>query len=111
MAALKFMVSSNDPGQRNCRMNQRKRQDDIDNHLQTGMMGDFRPFLSLHTLSVPVFYHKLEFGVLHDIALFEKPAAWTLLSSFHWIAGTILLKLSRLSLSLTGCYVILRLFY
>ena len=35
------------------------------------MMGDFRPFLGLHTLSVPVLYHSPILDVLQAIALFE----------------------------------------
>src|SRR5512145_1926282 len=43
-------------------------------NIEVRMMGNFCPFLGLHTLSVPEFYHRPEFGVLHDIALFQS---WT----------------------------------
>ena len=40
-------------------------------NIQLGIMGNFRPFLGLHHISVPVLYHNPALNVLQDIALFE----------------------------------------
>jgi hypothetical protein len=41
-------------------------------NIEPGVMGDLRPFLGLHTLSVSVLYHNPIGDVLQDIALFAK---------------------------------------